>query len=396
MAQPKRKFAFMPWIKRVVSSVSAKKFYSSLVCALVGLIVGFFIMLALSPADAVFDFPVLITGGLQYFGFKGFCSILAKTAPLLCCGLCVIFAYKTGLFNIGAAGQYTLGSFGALVFALYFHWHWSLCILMAVLFGAIWAAIPGILKAFCHVNEVIGGIMLNWIALFFVNYSLQTYLISIVDIMQGNKTYDVSGISKLPNLGMDTSVVGNSFSIAIFIALIVAIAISIILGKTTLGYQLKASGLSKEATRYAGMNDKKNLILTMVIAGALAGLGGAFYYLAGIEQWKAADSTSLSSVPWNGIVVAFLAQINPIGAIFASLFISVISSGAMATTQTVFPKEIGDLITGIVVYLSGLTAIIINFFPKIREFFIKVFRKKKAELAVAGEGENPSVQEEDK
>ena len=219
--------------------------------------------------------------------------------------------------------------------------------------------------------------MLNWISLYFVNHSFQTYLKKSISIQQGSKTYEITGKYKLPDLGL-SDVFGNNFTIAIFIAIAVVLIIYVILEKTTLGYQIKASGLNNHATRYAGMNDKANLIITMAIAGALAGLGGALFYLAGLEQWSAQLSTSLPGVPWNGIVVAFIAQLSPIAAIFVSIFISFISQGSVAMSQSIFPAEFGDLITGIIVYLSGLTSIIMMLIIK------KKNKKKKLPLEKKG------------
>jgi len=362
-------------IKKAFDSNAAHKIYSSLICVIFGLVIGFIIMLCLSPVDAVVDFPMLITGGLVFYGSEGFGNILATMAPLLVCGVAIIFAYKTGIFNIGAAGQYIMGSFIALVFALFFKTHWTVCLIMAFLGGALWGTIPALLKTYCKVNEVISGIMLNWIALLFVNYSYQTYLSSIVSAGSGFQTLVIKEANPnavLPNMGL--TALGDNFSIAILIAIAVAIIAIVVIEKTTFGYQLKASGLNHDATKYAGMNAKKNTILTMAISGGLAGLGAALYYLSGIECWTATASTTLPQVPWNGIIVAFIAQMNPIGGIFASLFMSFISIGATATSQSVFPKEIGDLITAVIVYLSGLTAVTIRFVPWIKEH---IFKKKK-------------------
>lgn len=366
--------------KKTFTSNGAYKAYASIACVIVGLLIGFLVMVCLSPADAPYDFAMMITGGLKYYELEGFGNILATMAPLLCCGVGVIFAYKTGIFNIGAAGQYVLGSFGAIVFALQFKQHWTVCVLMAMLFGAIWAMIPALLKVFCNVNEVISGIMLNWIGLFFVNYSYQTYLNNIVDAGNSFKTYVISDpthgspISVLPNFGADASAIGNTFSCAFLIAIIVAIIAFILMEKTTFGYQLKASGYNRHATKYAGINAKKNAIITMAISGAIIGLGASLYYLAGVEEWSTQMSTALPQVPWNGIIVAFIAQLNPIGAIFASGFLSIISVGSTATSQSVFPKEISDLITAVIVYLSGLTAITLRFIP-----WVKAKLKKKKE-----------------
>lgn len=366
-------------MKKTFTGVGANKLYASLMCVAAGLIIGFIVMLCLSPSIAGTDFLMLITGGLVYYGSEGFGNILATLAPLLCCGVAIIFAYKTGIFNIGAAGQYTLGAFAALIFAIQFKCHWTVCLLMAFVFGAIWGIIPALLKVFCHVNEVISGIMLNWIGLFFVNYSMQTYLCGIVDSSNSFQTYQFwdstspkyNPIGKLPNMGATS--LGDCFSIAFIVAIAVAIIAYIVMEKTTFGYQLKASGFNKDATKYAGMNAKKNVLLTMAISGGIAGLGAGLYYLSGIECWSATLSSALPQVPWNGIIIAFIAQMNPIGAIFGAGFLSLLSMGATATSQSVFPKEIADLITALIVYLSGLTAVTLRFIPWIKE---KINKKK--------------------
>lgn len=371
----------MKKISNILKNYRFSPLLSSLICILFGLLIGFIVLFFMSPIDSFYEFGVMITGGIIYSGIEGLTTILAKAAPLMMVGLCVLFAYKTGLFNIGVAGQYVMGSFGALIAVLYFKGNWVLGLFMAILFGAIWGAIPGLLKAFCGVSEVISGIMLNWIALFFTNYSFQTYLsASCVDPKVGYKTYSVTYYNlhgKLPDLGLK-GVLGYNFTIAIFIAIIVCIVIYIILNKTTLGYQLKASGLNKDATRYAGIADKRNLVLTMAIAGGIAGLGAGLFYLADLESISVQLSSSLPGVPWNGIVVAFLSQLSPIGAIFASVFIAWISEGAKLMTQTIYPAEFGDLITGIIVYLSGLTAII-------EHLLIAFKNRKKKTLKVEGE-----------
>ena len=171
----------------------------------------------------------------------------------------------------------------------------------------------------------------------------------------------------------DSDVIGPTFTCAFLIAIIVAIAAFILMEKTTFGYQLKASGYNRHATKYAGINAKKNAIITMAISGAIIGLGASLYYLAGVEEWSSQVSNVLPQVPWNGIIVAFIAQLNPIGAIFGSGFLALISVGSTATSQSVFPKEISDLITAIIVYLSGLTAITLRFIPWIKA---KLKRKK--------------------
>lgn len=366
---------FFQKLKNSYKSSHAKKLYASILCILLGLIVGFIVLLCLSPSNAAFEFITLITGGLSYSGVDGIFSILLRSAPLICCGLSICFSSKAGMFNIGAAGQYVIGVFGSLLFALYVKAPWYVCILMAMFLASLYGAIPGVLKAFLNVNEVISGIMLNWIGLYFVNYSFQTYLSSCVDITKGAKTFVISQINPsaaIPDFGLKSSV-SVYFNIAIFLAIIITIIISLILNKTTFGYRIKASGMNRDATKYAGMNDKASIVSSMAISGALAGLGAALYYLSGIEEWSVQLSTSLPALPWNGIIVAFIGQLSPVACIFSSIFTTTLSVGARSMTQTIFPAEIADLITGIVVYLSGLTNLFYMLMNKY--IFSKKFRR---------------------
>lgn len=347
-------------VKLLFTSDGAIKLYSSLGCIIVSLIIGLIILVGIDPQNAFPEFLNLITGGMT-FGSTSFFAILANAAPLLCCGLSIVFANKTGMFNIGVAGQYVIGIFGGLLFALQFGSPWYVCLLMAMIFGAVWGMIPGLLKAYFNVSEVLSGIMLNWIALFFTNYSFQTYLSSCVNIRDGSKTFKLAEANPsalLPDWNLRSST-GGYFSIAIIIAIIAALLIAFIIRKTTLGYQLKASGLNKEATRYAGIKDKRNIVISLAISGALAGLGASLYYLADLEQYSVQASSSLPQLPWNGIIVGFLGQLSPLGTIFATLFTSLITQGSRFMLQQSFPAEIANIITGIIVYGSGLTTFLI-------------------------------------
>lgn len=342
------------------TSDGAIKLYCSLGCVLISLIIGLIMLIAIDPVNAFPEFLNLIAGGMT-FGSTSFFAILANAAPLLCCGLSIVFANKTGMFNIGVAGQYVIGIFGTLLFALQFNCPWYVCLFMAMVFGSVWGMIPGLLKAHFNVSEVLSGIMLNWIALFFTNYSFQTYLSSCVNIRDGSKTFKLAEANPsalLPDWNLK-SATGGYFTISIFIAIIAALIVAFIIKKTTLGYQLKASGLNKDATRYAGIKDKRNIVISLAISGALAGLGASLFYLADLEQYSVQASSSLPQLPWNGIVVGFLGQLSPIGTIFATLFTALITQGSRFMLQQSFPAEIANIITGIIVYGSGLTTFLI-------------------------------------
>ena len=346
---------------------------ASLVCIVIGLLVGFLVLLLLGGEKAYSDgFKQILLGGF-YMMPSGIGKEIVTAVPLIMCGLSVAFAFKTGLFNIGAAGQYTVGAFGGLVFALLLHAPWWLCLIASTVFGAVWGAIPGIFKAYLNVNEVITAIMFNWIGLYLVNelvYQNGTgpmYDVRNTRTLNLGKNADLAQ-SVIPDFGLNKLFQTNSTTIAIFLAAVVAILIWVVLNKTTFGYELKAVGLNKSAARYAGINEKKNIILSMAIAGALAGFGAGLFYLSNVGQWNPLNSTSLPAMGFNGISVALLASSNPIGTIFSALFISHISVGGTFLSTKYYPTEIADLISGIIIYLCAFSML---FRGKIQKLLFK-------------------------
>ncbi len=311
-------------------------------------------------------FLAILQGGWYSMGDEplGPRNEIADAAPLIMTGLSVAFAFMTGLFNIGAAGQFTVGVFGALVFAILLKCPWYVCMLAAIVFGAVWGAIPGIFKAYFNVNEVITSIMFNWIGLYAVNSIMFGGGNSPMYFKQQNKTYMLdmaSPGSKIPDLsGLGANYFVQPASIAIFFAILIAVILWIMINKTTFGYELKACGHSKTAAKYAGINEKRNIILSMTIAGALAGLGGALYCLSGTVQWEPQASTALPAVGFNGISVALLASSHPIGSIFSALFISHITAGGSKMNTGLFPKEVANIISGVIIYLCAFMMLFRN------------------------------------
>lgn len=333
----------------------------SLLCIILGLLLGWIILMCINPSHAWSDaFSKILAGGFNNVSFsrRNLGRAMAQTSALLCTGLSVAFAFKTGLFNIGVAGQYTVGTFGGLLFALVFHWPWYVCLIMAMLFGAILAAIPGLCKAYCNVNEVISAIMLNWIALYGVNETIKT---GLSDAMyDGSKTYEVASSapsSLIPDFGLRT-LLSPSASIALFIAILLAIVVHVILQYTTFGYELKACGLNRDAAQYAGIRDKRSIVLSMMISGALAGAGGGLYYLAGAIEWNPNVSTALPSIGFNGIPVALLAVSNPIGIIFSALLIAHITIGGNCVLNKYFQPEITDIVIGLMIYFCAFVPLL--------------------------------------
>ena len=214
----------------------------------------------------------------------------------------------------------------------------------------------GLLKAYCNVNEVISGIMLNWIGLYTTNMLLAKVKESTSPYTLHLKTAAPQAI--LPTLGLEKLFNGNTnVTIAVPLAILIAVAILILLDKTRLGYELKATGNNKNAAKYAGMAERRNIILTLVIAGALAALGGSFLYLTDFEQWSVTQS-AVPGMGFNGIAAAFLGGLNPIGTIFASYFIQHITVGGAYVDKTMYSSQISDLISSLIVYLCGFVLFI--------------------------------------
>ena len=334
---------------------------ASVISILVGLLFGLLLLLAVNPAMAFPKFGELLTAGLS--SLPKLAKVLYQAAPLIMTGLSVAFAFKTGLFNIGASGQYTVGAFCALACAIIFQMPWWVCLLAAFVAGAVWGFFPGLFKALFNVNEVITSIMFNWIGMMAVNLLCMNLKNAKGDLVMlpvawvsspiKDRTASLSYANPgaiIPKCGLDTLFKSNYMNISIFIAILVAVALWVILNRTTFGYELKACGYNKNASIYAGINAKRNIVLSMVISGAMAGLGGGLYYLAGTADYTI--QKTLLSMGFNGISVALLATSNPIGTIFSALFISYIQVGG-ESLQPVYAKEMIDIIIAVIIYLSA-------------------------------------------
>ena len=330
---------------------------ASLLCILIGLLVGYIVLLFINPAGASEAIITIVKNFMTYSRrnaqLKYLGSTLVKTAPLLMCSLSVLFAYKVGLFNIGAAGQYVVGAGASLYCALAWGMPWYVCLLAAIVAGAALGAISGLLKAYCNVNEVISCIMLNWISLYMVNT-----LLTLVKEETSPYTLTLSStnpgaiLPALPAFCMAWFNDNQYVTIAIPLAILAAVAIWVLLEKTKLGYELKATGCNKFAAKYCGMRENKNLILTMAIAGGLAGMGAAMLFLTGFEQWQCTQS-SIPGMGFNGIAAAFLGGLNPLGTILSSYFIQHITNGGAYVDKTMYSAQISDFISALIIYLCG-------------------------------------------
>jgi len=328
---------------------------ASLLCIVLGLLVGFIVLLVINPGGAAGAIAAILKNFLYYpsgaAAMKYFGTTLVNASALLMCSLSVLFAYKVGLFNIGAAGQYVVGAGACLYCALALKMPWIVCLIVAVIAAALVGGVSGALKAYFNVNEVISCIMLNWISLYCVNMLLvgvkEQSTPYTTPLSSGNKS------ALLPNLGLDKLFTNNEFvTIGLPLAAVMAVLVWVLLEKTKFGYELKATGLNKNAAKYCGMKEQRNVILTMMIAGGLAGFAAGIYFLTGIEQWMV-QQTSVPAMGFNGIAAAFLGGLNPIGTIFSSYFIQHITSGGTYVDKSMYCSQISDLISAFIIYLCG-------------------------------------------
>ena len=349
---------------------------SSLVCILGGLVVGYLVLLIIEPSGALEAIIAVMKSFFRYPGklmLKYLGQTLVRTVPLLMCALSVLFAYKVGMFNIGVAGQYVAGACGCLYAALAWNLPWLPCLLIGMAAASLLGAIAGLLKTKFNVNIVISGIMLNWITLYMTNL-----ILGQVKSPTSPYTVPLLGANPdalLPRLGLDTFFNNEkSVTIAIPLAVLMAVLVWVVLNKTKFGYELRATGNNYNAAKYAGMKEDRNIILTMVISGALAGMGAGLLFLTGIEDWE----TTISSVPamgFNGIAVAFLGGLNPIGSILSAFFIQYITVGGGNVDLQVYCAQISSLISSLIIYLCAF----VGFF----KYFIQTRLRKQDERKAA-------------
>lgn len=344
-------------MKRLLKSQGFVSCIASLLSIIIGIFVGYILLLVFNANFAGKGLDRILTTGVSSLGKLA--KVFYQAAPLMLTGLSVAFAFKTGLFNIGATGQYTIGAFCTLTAAIQFQLPWYLALLCGMIGGAIWGSIPGIFKALFSVNEVITSIMFNWIGLYTVRLALYNMPMMLDNYWRKGGVKDRTGSlmsanpdAILPKLGLDTLMGSNLINIGIILAVFIAIIIWVVLSKTTFGYELKACGYNRNASEYGGINSKRNIILSMTIAGALSGIGGGIYYLSGSAQFTLIKE--LLPMGFNGIPVALLAGSNPIGVIFSALFVSYIQVGGDAM-QPEFAKEIIDIIIAAIIYLSAFS-----------------------------------------
>lgn len=338
-------------------------FLSSATAIAIGLLVGLVILLLSNPSQALQGFGAILLGG--FVDMKNLGQVFYFATPIILTGLSVGFASKTGLFNIGAPGQFIVGAYAAVYVGVKWTFlpagiHWIVALLAAMVAGAIWGLLPGILKAFRNVNEVISCIMMNYIGMYLVNFLVKT---TVFDSLM-NQSKRVAPTAIIPKMGLDqVFVAGNSASsvnAGIFVAILAGIVISIVLNRSKFGFELKACGYNRDASKYAGINEHRSIVYSMMIAGALAGLGGALLYLAGSGKGIEVVDV-LAAEGFNGIPVALLGLSNPIGIIFSGIFIAYLNVGGFNMQLYNFVPQVIEIIIAVIIYFSAFGLLLKNF-----------------------------------
>ena len=343
-----------------------REFLVGLIAVLLGLVAGALLMLA-TGNEVLEGYRFLFAGGLMNLERIG--NTLATATPLVLTGLSVAFAFRTGLFNIGTPGQVLIGGMLATIVGLTIDLPkvplLTLSVSAAVLGGALWGVIPGLLKARFNVHEVVSGIMMNWIAYWITYYLMPAYFKGAYE----TESRQIPEAASLKVSWLTSLFAGSYINIGLFLAVIAVILVAVVLERTVLGYQLKAVGFNRHAAEYAGISVNRNIVLSMMIAGALSGLGGAAIYTG------YASSMQIGVMPsqgFDGIAVALLGANTPVGVVGAALFFGVLQSGkGFMNAMTDIPPEIGDTIIASIIYFAATSVLIRNLIERARRRFAK-------------------------
>ena len=341
----------------------------SVMAVVLGLLAGALLMLIMgfNPAEG---YTYLFKGGLMNLERIG--NTIATATPLMLTGLSVAFAFKTGLFNIGTPGQMLFGGFCSIAVGLSLDLPKlilvPIVVLVGILGGALWATVPGFLKAKFNVNEVVSSIMMNWIAYWVVYYMVPQYfkgefLETESKMLPEAATLKVEWLSEIFK--------GSYINLGIFLALLAVFIIWFTLNKTVLGYELKAGGFNRFGAEYAGMPVNRNIVVSMMIAGALSGLAGVIQYTGNANIMQIGI---MPSQGFDGIAVALLGASSPIGVVFSSLFFGILYVGKGFMNAAVkVPPELADTIMATIIYFAATSMVM----DKIIKWFKKNSKKSK-------------------
>lgn len=345
----------------------------TVICIVMGLLVGYLILLFSNPAQASNGFKAIISGGFVG-GARGIGNVFYYATPLLMVGLGVAVGFKTGVFNIGGPGQFVIGGYFAMLTAHMLDiprpFSWIVPIIVGAVTASVWAAIAGVLHVYFKVNIVISTILLNYIGMYLVNFLIRN---TIYDSGK-NQAKLIPAQSYLPRMGLDKLFPDSSINSGFVIAVGIAVIIYILLYKTTKGYEMVAGGLNSFSAVLVGMPIKGNAVFSMSLSGGLIGIGGALMYLSDSGTSIQVVDT-LAAEGFNGISVALLASNHPLGVILTALFIASLTVGGFYMQTYRFVPEVIDIIIAVIIYFSAFSLLIMQNYEKIRIWYIN--RKKR-------------------
>ncbi|MDO4594039.1 MAG: ABC transporter permease [Tissierellia bacterium] len=361
-----------------IKNIRQRKFFHSnnkLVFILISILIGFLVgavVLALAGYNPIEAYKSLFQGVFRKPRNVGW--MIVNATPIIFTGLGVAFAFKTGLFNIGAEGQYMIGSIVGFVLGYLLHLplilHVLVILVAAALAGAIYGGLAGFIKAKFGMHEVITTIMLNWIAFYFTNFIVNRPLFKMPNSMG---TYEIQESARItfPKLSENApeflrSFFGASVHFGIILAIIVAIVLYYILEKTTLGYQLKAVGLNDEAAKYGGINTNAKLTQSMAISGAVCALGGACQVMG--YTYGIYFLSSMENFGFDGLAVSLLANNNPFGCIFTGMFFGGLNYGGSNIQRVLqVPTELINIIMGTIIIFTAIPLVFKIIRAKVRK-----------------------------
>ena len=367
--------------KGFLNFVAENRFIHILLSILLGFLVGaiFLAIMGLSVSEA---YGRLIT---SVTSLKGFSYVIVYSIPYIVVGLSVAFSFKTGVFNIGAEGQFVMGSMAAAVVGILAGGLPKivlipLCFLTAMLAGAIWGVIVGVLKTKWGINEVLSMIMFNWVAFYLSNFIAGIPAIHSDGTAEATKNISDNASTLLSKDLINRLGLCPTANWGILVAIAVTVLVWFIIEKTTLGYELKAVGSNKFAAEYGGINVNRSILTALAISGALAGLGGSLQ-LMGMGS-RISVFSSQEGFGFAGIVVALIGCSNPFGVLIAGIFYGALTFGGSKLNLVGAPTQLINVIVGTVVFFIAISII----FTRLKFLKRKTEKPKPAEPDKKAEG----------
>ena len=362
---------------RPLEARKASPLLVSLSAVFLGIVAGAVLILLIGK-NPITGYDRIIFGALSNVRRVG--NTLGMATQLILIGLSVSFAFKTGLFNIGASGQMLMGGITGSILAYYLPYsmprplYLLVVIVASALVGALWGSISGFLKAKFNVHEVVSTIMLNWTAYWLVYDWIQRFIVDPTIVVKSKPIEDAhtlraDWLTDITNF--------STLNYGFLIAIIACVVIWFILNKTTMGFRLKAVGSNRFCAEYAGIKVNRSIIISMTIAGALAGLAGLTYYCG---YSNIMEMGKMPNEGFDGIAVALLGNCSPVGVFFSAIFFGCLKMGRGSLAATGIPTEIADTIIATIIYFTATSVILTNFW---NARFKGSFTKKEEAMTLA-------------